>query len=761
MNINNIVSSISSLVPFWAAKIIEYCGLGNEYSMIVNIVLQQLLTPLEFYITEDCIYILIFSLVIIILCWKNNLIDTKIFNMRVKKSYTIIGSEKDNIIDYCDTMNALTSWLIDEYKYNNIIVSKSTKYVIMLGEVTNHKLKTDLYLTISRNNSEHVRYSLSSYNIDLNQLVHNMKKKYDLTENKRYIHMYGTETQSTYNYSQSLTSVTYTLVHKYQLTNLINKNSSCDIDDKINIKNNNNNDKDQNKSKISRYDQIANEKRIKSIYLIDEYKDHKLEEDVYITIIRMGDLVKYSFYSEKRNLIEFIDKCDNYYNTNINNTKYKHRLIFQGTEISGERSKTKNIYPKQIIAINYHLIYKCNYKNYRIIENNISVTDKYGESYSVEEERNPNMFKYMIEDVGSIIFDNIILTIKRYSSAGYGLNTTVDYIFESDTVDLEKYINNCSKTYDTIVIEKNKNKLYHFTLLSIDDGEPNFSTELIFDEIPLLNESFDNIYTEHNDLLIKDLAKLKDLEYYKRTGLKRKKSYLQYGEPGCGKTATTIAAALHDKRHIIDIPMSLIQTCSDLEIIMSLNQIDDISFTKDKIIIHFDEIDIGLKESLFKRSSKLSQSKPDVNDNEDNNNNDNGKNKKILSVKNNADIIQKITDIEEMVSIKLISLNLGALLSKFDGICNYNGLVIIATTNNKEKLDPALYREMRLTPLYYTYSRKEDIKGIISKFFPVSVKDIIIDFDISITPAKLTFLCEKFEHYAITDFVKMLRDLPK
>ena len=103
MNINNIVSSISSLVPFWAAKIIEYCGLGNEYSMIVNIVLQQLLTPLEFYITEDCIYILIFSLVIIILCWKNNLIDTKIFNMRVKKSYTIIGSEKDNIIDYCDT----------------------------------------------------------------------------------------------------------------------------------------------------------------------------------------------------------------------------------------------------------------------------------------------------------------------------------------------------------------------------------------------------------------------------------------------------------------------------------------------------------------------------------------------------------------------------------------------------------------------------------------------------------------------------------
>jgi hypothetical protein len=701
--------------------------------MLINIILQQIITPLEHYITEKVLYLLIPLLFVGVICWKNNWIDSNKFSLYVKKSYTIIGSEKDGIIDYCDTMNALTLCFIEDYKFNDIIVTKSTKHIIMLENVSQYKLDNDLYLSIIRSKEE-VKYKLTSYNIDLLQFINNVNKKYDLTTNKKYIHMYGTETQSTYKYSQALTCVTYTLVHKYNLTNLINKNSSEENDD-IGRK--------DDKKKVSRDDKIINEKKIKAIYLIDEYKNYKLEDDIYITIIRIGNLVKYSFYSESQNLIDFIDRCDNYYNTNINNIKYKYRLILQGSEISGERSKTKNIYPREIIAINYHLIYNCNYKNYRIIDNSVAKLDKYGNINNVsdtdKEEDDVNMFKYMIEDVGSIMFDEIILTIKRYVRCTVGniQNVTVDYIFESDTVDLEKYITQCTTTYNEIAIENNKNKLYHFTLLSIDKGEPNFSSELIFDEVPLLHESFDNIFSEHNDLIIRDLARLKDIDYYFRTGLKRKKSYLQYGEPGCGKTASTIAAALHDKRHIIDIPMSLIKSCSDLEIIMTLKEINDISFTKDKIIIHFDEIDYGLN-SLDKK----------VND-------------KVIDEETSDTVEKTIIEklLKEKSDINIISLNLGALLSKFDGICNYNGLVIIATTNNKEKLDPALYREMRLTPLYYTFSRKEDIVGIIGKFFPANKKDIIIDFDIVITPAKLTFLCEKYEDYTLEQFIIMLKNI--
>ena len=38
--------------------------------------------------------------------------------------------------------------------------------------------------------------------------------------------------------------------------------------------------------------------------------------------------------------------------------------------------------------------------------------------------------------------------------------------------------------------------------------------------------TFSNLESEHNTMLIKDINRLKDLEYYKKTGNRRKKGYL-------------------------------------------------------------------------------------------------------------------------------------------------------------------------------------------------------------------------------------------
>ena len=76
-------------------------------------------------------------------------------------------------------------------------------------------------------------------------------------------------------------------------------------------------------------------------------------------------------------------------------------------------------------------------------------------------------------------------------------------------------------------------------------------------------ETFDHIFNEHVDTLKNDIDKLKDLEYYKRTGSRRKKSYLLYGEPGCGKNSSVLAQALYGKRHIIDIPLDIVQYNSE------------------------------------------------------------------------------------------------------------------------------------------------------------------------------------------------------
>jgi DNA replication protein DnaC len=39
------------------------------------------------------------------------------------------------------------------------------------------------------------------------------------------------------------------------------------------------------------------------------------------------------------------------------------------------------------------------------------------------------------------------------------------------------------------------------------------------------------------------MEQINNLDYYRRTGMKRKKSYLFYGRSGCGKTAFVMAMA--------------------------------------------------------------------------------------------------------------------------------------------------------------------------------------------------------------------------
>lgn len=742
MDIKNIVSTIGSLVPFWASSLIEYFGLGNEYTMLFNIILQQILHPLELYVTETILYCVFTICCVFAVCYKNSLIDPNMFKLYNKKSLTINGDEKDDIIDYCRSMNALTQCFIEEYDYNDILITQHTKHHIMLKNVKQRRLKNDLYLDIFRFENK-VMYTLSSYNIDLNKFVADATKKYDLLQDKNYIHLYGTETKTTYNYSDTLIALSYTLVHKYGFNNLINKKSvENDGDRQMD------DDGDKFKKYLSRAEKINHDKKLKITFLIDEYNNHKLEEDVYISIIRLGETVKFSLYSSTQNLIEFLDKCDTYYTTNFNNTKFKYRLILQGSETSENRSKSKMVYPKEMMAINYHLIFVHKHRNYRIVENFKMTLDKYGDNvveYDEIEDSTVNMFKYILEDVGSITFEDITLSIKRYQGSAYNSGSTiVDYIFESDTVDLETYIDNLTKKYDKMNNEKNKNKLYHFTLTSIDDGCPEFSTELIYDKEPLLFEDFNNISSVHNDLLINDMKKLKDIDYYRKTGMKRKKSYLFYGKPGCGKTSSIIAMAMHDKRHIIEIPMSLILTCQDLDAVMNLREIDDITFTNDETIILFDEIDIGMTSNLLNQQIIESKSTTD------------------LATTIISELQKKEKDDAVMVSAKkhissYIAVNVGALLSKFDGISNYNGKIIIATTNNKEKIDPAICRPQRLTPIYFTYCRKIDIVNIINKFY--MGQKFEIDFDLEITPAKLTFLCEKYDHEDVNVLIDCLKQI--
>jgi SpoVK/Ycf46/Vps4 family AAA+-type ATPase len=308
---------------------------------------------------------------------------------------------------------------------------------------------------------------------------------------------------------------------------------------------------------------------------------------------------------------------------------------------------------------------------------------------------------------------------KNDSKIVSGLN--FDMCIKSKVKSLEEireFIDKVTKEYQEYLKSQSEKKYYHFVYTGNSAKFPEFNKSLINDftfdndHKQLCNESFDHIHNEHKNKILADIERLRNKEYFKKFGLKRKKGYLFYGPPGCGKTYTVMAIANHDKRHIIEIPMTRIKKNSELEDILGLTEIEDIPIEKHEIILMFDEIDTGGK-AVEKRKEedkgKSKESKEDIN----------------ISKK---DLIVNLLKSDELVNTtELDKLSLGTLLSRLDGIGNYDGIIIIGTTNCIEKLSPALYRDGRLELVKFDYCRKQDIQNIINEYFPNKLTEAQIE----------------------------------
>jgi hypothetical protein len=365
-------------------------------------------------------------------------------------------------------------------------------------------------------------------------------------------------------------------------------------------------------------------------------------------------------------------------------------------------------YPQNMTAINYYIYSlnkSTNFKYFNNKRNGIYYIDEFkGQS---EHDQTPN---YILNDVYNIkIDDDIYITVTtdeltmsnedKKSSINSKITMTLRS-YKNDTAYIEKFINKCIIAYDNYTTNKNKNKTYHFIYQGKNNGKLVFSSKIISDFNNPDNqnyETFDTIYHSNKDIIIKDIERLRNIEYYKKTGLKRKKGYLFYGEPGTGKTATVMAMSNFDQRHIIEVPLNRVKTNTELEQILSLNHINNIKFNPNNIIILFDELDIGTKLQRKKKNIKKTKTKFPSDD--------------TLSICND-DAMDSDSD-NDMLKNLSDKLNLGTLLSRLDGIGNYAGLIIVATTNDISTIDKALYRDGRLNLMMFDYASHNDIINII------------------------------------------------
>lgn len=687
MNIQNIISTLSHIVPFWSTHILHYAGLGNEYSMLITLVLQNMIEFVKDYFTESIIYSVLALCIVLIIAIKNNLIDIKLFE-RKQTILTVFGNEKDGVINYSDKLCLLSKCIVEKYNYSNILIGKTSKHILMLNCVKDFKLTNDVYLTIARNEHE-VQYIFKSYTVNVSKFIEEVIKEYDTHETKCCIIFFGKETFTTYEYSDILLALVYTAIHKYNFKNIIVKNQEHKDDEK-NI----------------------NNPKFDTTQLLQDDHLFNLAEDITLSISRIGEIVKYELKSSETDLNNFVDSCVIYYNLCSKKSKYTTKFILHGYE-QLRYGRYIFMYPKSILALCHYLINNKKHGEFIKITNHDLCTNRYNEiTHTIDKTEH-----YLILDTKCLEFDGIVLTIDRNGGAD-NMPVIISYTFESNTVHIQKFIDNLTREYEQYLETNQENKLYHFVFTGFQDNKPEFTSELIYDNGPILNETFDNIITEHNERIVSDMERLKDTNHYRHFGLKRKLSYLFHGEPGTGKTSTIIAMAMKDKRHVISIRITSQMTSNEFSTIMSLKEINDIKIPRNQRIMLFEEIDYAL--SKFGENSL-----PDKMTSRDN----------IIVV----DKESQSSSYNRAPQKDDDTLSYDTLLNEFDGIRSYNGDIFVITTNNIEKIHKTLYRERRLTPIKFVPKKDKEILAFIKKYFPAFDHDCT---GLCATSAQLTTLCE-------------------
>jgi hypothetical protein len=194
------------------------------------------------------------------------------------------------------------------------------------------------------------------------------------------------------------------------------------------------------------------------------------------------------------------------------------------------------------------------------------------------------------------------------------------------------------------------------------------------------NKTFDTLFYEQKSTLMSLVTKFKEGRMYPSSiSMDNKLGILLYGPPGTGKTGTISAIANMLQRHVIMINFSEITTCAQLDTILSSG-----NNTKDYIYV-FDEFDCIL--NVLTNPAATQAAKPDAKQERWH---------ELLAVAEGderKDILNMIRESKKPNANT--PLDLAYLLSKLDGLEDNNDRLIIATTNNPDKINPALLRPGR------------------------------------------------------------------
>jgi hypothetical protein len=260
------------------------------------------------------------------------------------------------------------------------------------------------------------------------------------------------------------------------------------------------------------------------------------------------------------------------------------------------------------------------------------------------------------------------------------------------------WVNQCVEDYtsSTKIID---DKLYIFEYTHCTKDEY-VGLELYFTEHHMNhNKNFNtNLFFEKKDKMYEYITKFKyypdkinpaEAEFAK-AGCAYKSCMLFDGEPGTGKTTTIKAIARETNRHIIVLNMNRIKTSEEFESIIRKTKFNKHELLGKQLLFVIEDADATNNSIFLSRDTKKEESKDETEDSDKDEKNFKKPIKDLIeNIENGKKLMCELMKQEDQM-------DMSTLLNTMDGVIELDGVMLIISTNHKNKFDKAILRPGRI-----------------------------------------------------------------